>query len=117
MEIHHLLASAFPHVERQLVPVDPLFFGKGLSFENEESREMRRFGCDVGDGRDEVLGNEEQMRGSLGMNVAESQDFVIFVLDLRRNFFAKNFVEDGIHDARKEVSGMILSKRKPKNPK
>jgi hypothetical protein len=79
--------------------------GKQLEFAQHRSVFLRRFGQ-----RNQVLsGTDQDVGGSLRLNVFESEYFRVLVHQLRRNFLASDFAEQAIAHVRSfVVNGTVI---------
>ena len=75
--------------------VQPQFAGNFGGFEQEMPEQRLVFGLGLGNARDGLFGNDQNMLRRLGVNVANREHQVVFVNNRRRNFAGDDFFKQG----------------------
>ncbi len=101
VQMRNGLASVAPIVDHEPVTAffQPERCGHFCGFEKQmPQRALVRLGR-VGDSRDGLFGDDQDMDRCMGMNVSKGQNNDVFVHDLRRNFAGRDFFKEGFAHA------------------
>jgi hypothetical protein len=91
----HGLTAIFACVDHDAIAVgESLLFGDSFDGEQEVSHEGVVLGFGIGEFGDRLLGDDEDVDGGLGVEVAEGEGEVVFVDDIGGDFFANDFAEN-----------------------
>src|SRR3989344_4013344 len=82
VNVGHFLPAILPHMVDELVTRESMLCREFLRLENEQSRQMLGVLRDMVYGLEERFGDEQKVRGSLGMDVAECDDFLVLIHDV-----------------------------------
>jgi len=90
MEVGHGFTGVAPIVEHQAEAgfCQPLFFGYLCGLEQKVSQYLVVFGFCLGDARDRLFGNDQDMDRSLRLNVSK-RDYQVVLIDQRRRHFSR----------------------------
>jgi hypothetical protein len=93
--VRHALAAILAVVDDQPVAafVQPQFAGNLSGFEQEMTEKRLIFGFGLGNARDGLFGNDQNMLRRLGVNVANREYQIIFVNNGRVNFPRDDFLK------------------------
>ena len=99
MKVWNRLAGVAPIVDHDPETVGQTQFLRNDSGGNEEMAENPFVGGRrLGETWYQLLGYNEEMHGSLRLDIVDHEALVVFVLDLRRDFAIGDALENGFHD-------------------
>ena len=102
MQVRHGFAGIGSIVKDQSITglAQPEPFGHLRRFEQQPAQDLLIFGGGLGDSRDWLFGNEQDVGGRLGLNVPKGEHLVILINNRRWNLAGNDFFEKGLaHEA------------------
>jgi hypothetical protein len=97
VKVIHCLSAIVTGIDRDSIAIGQTdLFGDLFGTQQQVPEQIAILGSGIGEGRDGLFWNDEDMNGGLGVNVVESQASVVFVNDICRNFATNNFAKNRV---------------------